>query len=41
MDVSDIDGNILKNEKDVLERWQLDFKKLYNGGTSNKFDNDH
>ncbi|XP_055998773.1 uncharacterized protein LOC130047523 isoform X1 [Ostrea edulis] len=41
MEVIDTDGNIITNEREVLNRWQIDFQNLYNGSVNTDFFQDH
>jgi hypothetical protein len=41
MQVRDQDGNIICDERSVLERWKIDFSNLYNGCNSDEFEQGH
>ncbi|CAC5397978.1 unnamed protein product [Mytilus coruscus] len=41
MEVVDESGEVLTNEKDVLNKWRIDFENLYNGKNNTEFENDH
>jgi hypothetical protein len=37
MEVIDIDGNIITNERKFLNRWQVDFQNLYSNSVNDDF----
>ncbi|CAC5416249.1 unnamed protein product [Mytilus coruscus] len=41
MEVVDESGEVLTNEKDVLNKWRIDFENLYNWKNNTEFENDH
>ena len=41
MEVLDDEGNVIANDREILERWRVDFENLYNGCGSTEFDNVH
>ena len=41
MEIIDDNGNSVRKEADILEKWRTDFFNLYHGGNSEQFDSDH
>lgn len=40
-EIIDENGNVVRNENEVLEKWKRDFESLYNGTDNSEFDSEH